>query len=98
MPTPNQRPSLTNDLQSRYGKQHAGGAFDVKKTLGGPGTQPAAGTTIDAVSMLGAEFQNPNGFEVKVKQGVTGLKDAQGTTSKELSRYIKGFSSRKYKP
>lgn len=98
MPTPTPRPSLTTDLQTRYSNQRAGGAFDVKKTLGGPGSSPAAGTTIDAASMLGAEFQAPNGFEVKVLQGVTQMKEAQGTTSKELSRYIRGFSSRKYKP
>jgi len=98
MPTPNERPSLTTDLQTRYTKQRAGGAFDVKATLGGPGTQPAAGTTIDATSMNGNEFQNPNGFEVKVKQGVTAFKDAQGVQSKQLSRYIRGFSARKYKP
>lgn len=98
MPTPNLRPSLTTDLQTRYNNQRAGGAFDVKKTLGGPGTQPSSGTTIDATSMLGQEFQAPNGFEVKVQQGVTQMKDAQGTTSKELSRYLRGFSSKKYKP
>jgi len=98
MPTPINRESLTTDLQTRYTRQRAGGAFDVKQTLGGPGTQPAAGTTIDATSMNGSEFQSPNGFEVKVAQGVTQMKDAQGTTSRELSRYLRGFSSRKYKP
>lgn len=98
MPEPINRQSLTTDLESRYAKQKAGGAFDVKETLGGPGTQPAAGTTIDAVSQQGANFQSPNGFEVKVKQGQTQFKEAQGTTSKELSLYIKGFSNRKYKP
>ena len=98
MPTPNERPSLTTDLESRYSKQRAGGAFDVKETLGNPGTQPAAGTTIDAVSQNGAEFQSPNGFEVKVKQGITAFKDAQGVQSKQLSRYIRGFVARKYKP
>jgi len=98
MPTPNPRPSLTTDLQTRYGNQRAGGAFDVKKTLGGPGTQPAAGTTIDATSIQGSNFQSPNGFEVKAKQGDTQLKEAQGTTSKELSLYIRGFSNKKYKP
>lgn len=99
MPTPTQRPSLTTDLQKRYSTQRAGGAFDVKQTLGGPGTSPAAGTTIDATSMQGNEFQAPNGFEVKAgKVGVTQLKDAQGNTSKQLSKYIQGFSNKKYKP
>lgn len=98
MPTPVPRPSLTTDLQTRYSNQRAGGAFDVKKVLGAPGTEPAAGKTIDAVSAQGAAFQAPNGFEVKVMQGDTQFKDAQGTTSKQLSRYIKGFSNQKYKP
>lgn len=98
MPTPNPRPSLTTDLATRYQNQRAGGAFDVKKTLGAPGTEPASGTTIDAVSMQGASFQSPNGFEVKVKQGDTQMKDAQGTTSKQLSLYMQGFSNKKYKP
>jgi hypothetical protein len=98
MPTPIERKSLTTDLQTRYSNQRAGGAFDVKKTLGGPGTNPATGTTIDATSMLGQEFQAPNGFEVKVQQGITQMKDAQGTTSKQLSRYLRGFSNKKYKP
>jgi hypothetical protein len=98
MPTPIERKSLTTDLQTRYQTQRAGGAFDVKKTLGGPGTVPATGTTIDATSALGQEFQAPNGFEVKVQQGITQMKDAQGVASKELSRYLRGFTNKKYKP
>jgi hypothetical protein len=97
MPIPTNRPSLTTDLQTRYTNQRAGGAFDVKQVLGGPGSTPAPGTTIDATSMQGAEFQSPNGFEVKVRQGETQMKDAQGTTSRELSLYIRGFSNRRYK-
>ena len=98
MPTPVTRPSLTKDLSKRYETQHAGGTFDVKKILGNPGSVPAAGTTIDAVSSQGTQFQSPIGFEVKVLQGITQLKDAQGTTSKELSMYIKGVSNQRYKP
>jgi len=93
-----QRPSLTKTLEDRYATQRAGGAFDVKKTLGTPGTSPAAGTVIDAASLNGTSYQSPNGFEVKVPMGITQLKDAQGTTSKELSLYIRGFSNVKYKP
>lgn len=96
MPTPVTRPSLTKDLSERYATQRAGGTFDVKKILGNPGTVPAAGTTIDAVSGQATQFQSPKGFEVKILQGITQLKDAQGTTSKELSMYIKGFSNIKY--
>lgn len=98
MPTPSDNPVFNNDMETRYSNQRAGGAFDVKKVLGPPGTSPGAGTTIDATSIQGANFQSPNGFEVKVKQGVTQMLDAQGTTSKQLSVYVKGLSTRKYKP
>lgn len=98
MPTPVPRPSLTTDLEQRYDNQHVGGTFDVKKTLGAPGTVPAAGTTIDATSLNGAQFQSPNGFEVRVQPQQTQLKDAQGTTSKQLSLYMQGFSNKKYHP
>ncbi len=98
MPTPVQRPSLITTLDQRYATQHAGGAFDVKKTLGAPGSRPSAGTVIDALSLQGSSFQNPNGFEVGVLEEVTQLKEAQGTTSKQLSLYIRGFSNQKYKP
>lgn len=92
------RPSLVETLEQRYASQRAGGAFDVKKTLKNPGNTPAAGTVIDAINIQGAQFQSPNGFEVKVPQGQTQLKDAQGTRSKQLSRYMIGFDGRKYKP
>ena len=97
MPTPNQRPSLKTDLATRYTTQHAGGTFDVKKVLEQPGKTPPSGEVIDASSMNGVNFQSPNGFEVKVTQGNTQMKDAQGTTSKELSTYVKGLDTRPYK-
>ena len=98
MPNTNDRPSLTKTLDQRYISQHAGGAFEVKDVLGSPGTSPATGTTIDASSLNGSAFQSPNGFEVKLPTGQTQFKDAQGSgQSKELSRYIKGFSNIKYK-
>jgi hypothetical protein len=91
------RPSISKTLEERYASQKAGAAFDVKKTLGTPGSSPARGTTIDASSMSGATFQSPNGFEVKVTQGSTQMLDAQGSTSKQLSRYLRGFDNRRYK-
>jgi len=96
--TPTERPSLTTDLESRYGTQHAGGAFDVKETLGGPGNTPVAGTIIDALSAQATTFQSPAGFLVKEALCVTQFLDAQGSTSKQLSRYVKGLDTRKYKP
>ena len=94
--TPTTRPSLTITLEDRYNTQKVGSAFDVKKTLGGPGTVPAPGTTINATSLNGKEFQNPDGFEVGVSTGMTQLEDAQGNTSKQLSVYMSGFSDQKY--
>lgn len=99
MPTPNPRPSLTTTLDQRYAKQHAGGAFEVKEVLGGPGTQPEAGTTIDAQSQLGAANQNPNGFWVKVLPQVSQLKAVQtGGAGNAYSNYIKGLDTTKYHP
>jgi len=91
------RPSIAMTLEQRLANQREGGAFDVKKTLGAPGTSPAAGTTINATSMNGKSFQSPNGFEVKVAQGQTQMLDAQGNSSKQLSKYLRGFDNRPYK-
>lgn len=97
--TNNDRPSLTKTLDQRYASQKVGGAFDVKDILKGPGSSPARGTVIDALSMQATEFQAPAGFKVKADQGgVTQMKDAQsGNSSRELSRYLRGFSNVRYK-
>lgn len=103
MPLPITRPSLTKDLETRYAMQRAGGAFDVKKTLGSPGTVPVAGTVIDNQSQQSVKFQSPNGFEVKTMQGVTQVLDAIAANgggqakSKQLSTYIKGIDTTKYR-
>jgi hypothetical protein len=98
MPLPVVRPSLTKDLATRYATQPAGEAFQVKDTLLPPGQVVRTGTTINATSIQGYNFQNPSGFEVKVLQGVTQMKDAQGSTSKQLSMFIQGFDNTKYHP
>jgi hypothetical protein len=98
MPNPIPNPATLPNLETRYQTQKVGGAFDVKKVLGAPGISPAAGTIINATSMQGDNFQFPDGFEVKVKPEITQLKDAQGTMSKQLSIYMKGFSNQKYHP
>jgi len=97
MPTPIERQSLTKTLDQRYITQRVGGTFDVKSVLKSPSSSPAAGTIINATSNQSQEFQSPNGFEVKVSPGDSQMKDAQGSFSKQLSRYIKGFSNRRYK-
>lgn len=97
MPNTNDRQSLNLDLQSRYTNQKAGSTFDVKKTLGNPGSTPKTGTTIDSTSIQGTLFQNPKGFEVKVPQGQTQMKDAQSNKSLQLSRFMSGFDNRKYR-
>lgn len=99
MPTPNVRPSLTTTLDQRYAKQHAGGAFEVKQVLGAPGTVPATGTTIDAMSQQGADNQNPNGFWVKPVMQVSQLKAVQsGGAGNNYSLYIHGLDTRRYHP
>lgn len=97
------RQSLTQTLEQRYSNQREGGAFEIKKVLGNPGTSPKAGSIIDASSLQGASFQTLNGFEVKATQTITQMLDAAATNgpsgggkSKQLSRYMRGFDNRKY--
>lgn len=87
------RPSLSKDLATRYGQQRAGGAFNVKQTL----DAETPGTINNASSAQATSFQSPSGFQVAM--GVTGtqMKDAQGTTSKQLSRYARGLDTRRYR-
>jgi hypothetical protein len=101
MPDNNDRPSLDTSLESRYARQKAGGAFDVKERLKGPGQSPKTG---DRMPIGGNEALYTNkDFAVKPLQGVTEFLDAQDANnspapkSKEKSRYMKGFSNRKYK-
>lgn len=102
MPTPITRPSLTKDLASRYATQRAGGAFEVKQRLKPPGNSPTAG---DRMPIDGNERLYTNDdFVVKQPIGVTEFLDAQDANSsssprsREISRYIRGFSNQKYKP
>ena len=100
MPTPSDRPSLTKTLEQRYATQHAGGAFNVKERLGGPGAPPIARMPVDGNEVL----YSVDDFKVKAMQGVTELLDAieanstSAPRSKELSLYIRGFSNRRYRP
>lgn len=100
MPTPNQRPSLTNTLEGRYASQHAGGAFEVKDRIGKPGEKPLARMPVDGNEVL----YTVDDFVTRWMLGVTELLDAQEANStsapksKELSLYIKGFDNTKYKP
>ncbi len=101
MPTPSERPSLSTDLESRYRNQRAGSAFDVKTILKSPGNVPSAG---DRMPIDGNErLYSVDDFAVKQIYGVTELLDARSAnnstspSSKELSRFMKGFTNRKYK-
>lgn len=102
MPTPTERTSLKTDLESRYRNQHVGSAYDVKKTLKTPGASPQSG---ERMPINGNEhLVSVDDFAVKAKTGVTEFLDAleanttSSPSSKEMSRYIKGFSRKKYKP
>lgn len=101
MPTPNQRPSLTTNLESRYSNQRAGGAFDVKQRLKAPGRSPQNG---DRMPIDGNErLYSEDDFAVKQQLGVTELLDAKEANtsgapkSKEMSLYIRGFNNQKYR-
>ncbi len=99
MPNPVPRPSLTTTLDERYANQHAGGAFDVKAILGPPGTLPVQGSVIDAMSLQGADHQNPNGFWVRVLPQVSQLKAVQSNgAGNNYSLYILGLDTTKYHP
>lgn len=93
MSTPNNRESLNTNLETRFSKQKAGGAFDVKETLSANNLQN--GKTIDAVSANGASFQSPNGFAVKTSK--TQMKMAQTEGKDGLSKYVKNLDTRRYK-
>ena len=100
MPTPTERQSLNKDLETRYKSQKAGGAFDVKKRLGAPGTPVGPTMPIDG----NENVYTVDDFKTKMMQGVTELKEAleantsSSPRSKQMSLYIKGFNNRKYKP
>ena len=87
------RPSLSKTLDQRYDTQRAGGAFNVKQTL----DSYAPGVVNDSLSAQATEFQSPAGFVVKTGVNGTQFKDAQGTQSKQLSRYVRGLDNRRYK-
>lgn len=93
MPSTLPRPSLDTDLAARYQNQRVGSAFNVKETL----ESITPGRVIDADSLQGRNFQSPSGFEVKSGATGTQLKEAQGSVSQQLSRYMQGFSNRRYK-
>ena len=101
MPTQSDRPSLSTDLESRYRNQRAGSVYDVKATLKQPGQSLQPG---DRMPINGNEHLYTNDdFVVKQTLGVTEFLDAQSAnnssspSSREMSRYMRGFTSRKYK-
>ena len=86
--TPINRESINTPLEQRYNKTKAGGAFDAK----------TAGASTVPTSLQEKNFTNTEGFKSKVQIGQSEFKDVQGTSSKELSSFIKGFSNKKSKP
>ena len=94
--TPIERKSKTTNLESRYSSQKSGGAFDVKGSVGEPGKSPKSSIFID--SLQNGKYLTPDGFVVKELMGITHFKDVQGNKSAELSMYIKGINTSKYKP
>lgn len=102
MPTPTERNSLSTDLETRYKNQKVGSAFDVKKVLKDPGSSPQSG---ERTPINGNEhLVSVDDFAVKQPIGVTEFLDAleantsSSPKSKQISRFMDGFSNRKYKP
>jgi hypothetical protein len=98
MPNPINRDSLITDLESRYNKQKAGGAFDAKNIV------TAEDTVAPSVepSIQGQKYSiDKGGFRVKMPTGLSSLADVpdrRNSTSKQLSQYTQGLSNKKYKP
>lgn len=88
------RDSLTGGLIERYAKQRAGGAFYVQQDVKTDGTNALAtgDSSFDQLYTINKGF--------KIKQGLlqTEFKDCKNTnTSSELSRYVKGLDTRRYR-
>jgi hypothetical protein len=96
MPDPTNRESIAKDINTRFETQRAGGAFDVKETLGSPNVDVPAGKMIDAKSANGQEFQNPNGFETRVPSMESRFKVVQSSGTKGVSKFVRGLDTRRY--
>jgi hypothetical protein len=83
MPNQNERPSLTTDLLTRYETQKEGGAYDAK----------TAATSTAPNSLQSAQFEKTDKFLVKEPIGVSQFKN----DGKDLSQFVKGLDTRKYK-
>jgi hypothetical protein len=87
MPDTTNRDSLVKNINDRYATQRAGGAFDVKETLGQPNTEVSPGKVIDAKSVSGQTYQTKNGFVAKSETGISQLKVVQSNGSDGSSQY-----------
>lgn len=88
------RDSLTGGLIERYAKQRAGGAFHVQQDVKVDGTNSLSigDSTFDKIYTINKGF--------KIKQGLlqTEFKDCQNTnTSAQLSLYVRGLDTRRYR-
>ena len=92
------RDSLTIDLERRYKKQKAGGAFDAKNIV----TSDDTVASFVEPSIKGQTYTiDKGGFRVKMPTGLSSLADVPdriNSTSKQLSQYTRGLSNKKYKP
>ena len=98
MPNSIPRESLTTDLESRYAKQKAGGAFNAKSIV----TDNDSVAPATSPSHQGRQFTiDSGGFRVKMPVGLSSFADVPdriNSTSKQLSSMVKGHSNKKYKP
>lgn len=88
-----ERESSNIGLADRYESQKTGGSFDTKKDLktSGANEKSLGGSSFDS------NYTQTKGFKIKMQQGVSELKEVQGNgSSKQLSRFLKGFNNKKY--
>ena len=86
------RPSLEKNLETRYETQTVGGAYNAKDiVIQGGNIVSLGGSTFDT------NYTVTKGFKTKMGTGITELKDAVGTRSKQLSLYMQGFNNKPYK-
>ena len=79
-------------LADRYERDRIGGAFDAKTGV------KTDGSNSNAIgdSLSDTTYTTTKGFKIKMAQGQTEFKDVNGESSRQLSKYIKGFNNRRY--
>lgn len=89
------RPSITKTIEERYATQREGGAFDIKTTLGNPGSHPRGRQPINGIQEKKWTVPNFQAFAVPQKSEFYEVGD--GINSLQRSVYMRGFDNRPYR-